>query len=113
MYFVYEILTFFPQLSSQWEKFINHMYECFIRTIFFQDTMTGVRALIYHDRDRTKFDVEVSVQTVDTKRTLIFNETDSHGVQRVDLPVLPVSVNLSMTGSGCALFKVRIRKVTL
>ncbi|XP_042866815.1 alpha-2-macroglobulin-like [Penaeus japonicus] len=69
------------------------------------DTMTGVRALIYKDRTRTKFDVQATVQTEDTNRTLVFNETDSHRVQRVDLPVLPVSVNLSMTGSGCALFQ--------
>ncbi|XP_037797574.1 alpha-2-macroglobulin-like [Penaeus monodon] len=69
------------------------------------DTMTGVRALIYHDRDRMKFDVEATIETEDTNHTLTFNETDSHSVQRVDLPVLPVTVNLSMTGSGCALFK--------
>lgn len=82
-------------------------------TNFFQDTMTGVRALIYHDRDRMKFDVEATIETEDTNHTLTFNETDSHSVQRVDLPVLPVTVNLSMTGSGCALFKVRMRIVAL
>nr|XP_027226646.1 pregnancy zone protein-like [Penaeus vannamei] len=102
------IMRRFNRFESKLEKLIRWIAEQEnsqggFNSVF--DTMTGVRALIYHDRDRTKFDVEVSVQTVDTKRTLIFNETDSHGVQRVDLPVLPVSVNLSMTGSGCALFK--------